>query len=305
MSSAASTARLPLSLSARVHDLHPSPIREILEVVGRPGMISFAGGLPAAETFPDFGLSAPDSALQYGPTEGDPALRARIAEELAAAAFKDTAPGAISQPVKSDFGWHVVRVVKVTKPGTSQKFEDLRAEIAKRVKAEKGADALYEVINRIDDALAGHEMTLEQLAQEYKLKPIAIEAVDASGFTAAGRKADLDALPKAEKVIEAAFALKEEGAVSSLIEADDGSFVVVSVSKLTPAEAKPFAEVRREDIDRADAGMSAWMGEYKDPEGKPADEAILYLQDQKQKIEKNRDDIRAALNEGKKLLPQQ
>ena len=49
MSSAASTARLPLSLSARVHDLHPSPIREILEVVGRPGMISFAGGLPAAQ----------------------------------------------------------------------------------------------------------------------------------------------------------------------------------------------------------------------------------------------------------------
>jgi|GEM_PF-1315906 len=169
-----------------------------------------------------------------------------IAEELAAAAFKDTAPGAISQPVKSDFGWHVVRVVKVTKPGTSKKFEDLRTEIAKRVKAEKGADALYEVINRIDDALAGHEMTLDQLAQEYKLKPIAIEALDASGFTAAGRKADLDALPKAEKVIEAAFALKEEGAVSSLIEADDGSFVVVSVSKLTPAEAKPFADVRRD-----------------------------------------------------------
>ena len=78
------TDRLPLSLSARVHDLHPSPIREILEVVGRPGMISFAGGLPAAETFPEFGLAAPDSALQYGPSEGDPALRERIALELAA-----------------------------------------------------------------------------------------------------------------------------------------------------------------------------------------------------------------------------
>ena len=73
-----------LSLSARVSDLHPSPIREILEVVGRPGMISFAGGLPAAETFPEFGLAAPDSALQYGPSEGDPALRERIALELAA-----------------------------------------------------------------------------------------------------------------------------------------------------------------------------------------------------------------------------
>ncbi|MBS0347512.1 MAG: PLP-dependent aminotransferase family protein [Proteobacteria bacterium] len=74
--------RLPTSLSARVHDLHPSPIREILAVVGRPGMISFAGGLPAAETFPELGLAAPAEALQYGPTEGDPQLRARIAEEL-------------------------------------------------------------------------------------------------------------------------------------------------------------------------------------------------------------------------------
>lgn len=74
----------PLSLSARVRDLHPSPIREILAVVERPGMISFAGGLPAAETFPDLDLSAPPSALQYGPTEGDPRLRERIADELAA-----------------------------------------------------------------------------------------------------------------------------------------------------------------------------------------------------------------------------
>lgn len=169
-----------------------------------------------------------------------------IAEELAAAAFKDTAVGDISKPVKSDFGWHIVRVVKVTKPGTSKKFEDVRAEISKRVKAEKGADALYEVINRIDDALAGHQTTLEQLAQEYKLTPMAIEGVDASGFTRDGRKADLDKLPKAEKVIESAFALKQEGDVSALIEADDGSFVVVSVSKLTPAEAKPFDGVRRD-----------------------------------------------------------
>lgn len=86
-----SPSPLPLSLSDRVRDLHPSPIREILAVVSRPGMISFAGGLPAAETFPDFGLAAPVEALQYGPSEGDPALRARIADELAALGL-DAAP---------------------------------------------------------------------------------------------------------------------------------------------------------------------------------------------------------------------
>jgi aspartate/methionine/tyrosine aminotransferase len=39
-------------------------------------------GCPAAETFPDFGLAAPTPALQYGPTEGDPRLRERIATTL-------------------------------------------------------------------------------------------------------------------------------------------------------------------------------------------------------------------------------
>jgi DNA-binding transcriptional MocR family regulator len=70
-------------LSSRTRDLHASPIREILAVVDRPGMISFAGGLPAADSFPQFSLDAmPQQALQYGASEGDMALRQRIAEDL-------------------------------------------------------------------------------------------------------------------------------------------------------------------------------------------------------------------------------
>lgn len=72
-----------VSLSARVAGLRASPIRDILAVIDRPGMVSFAGGLPAAGTFPPFGAIAPPrDMLQYGPSEGEPALRERIAEEL-------------------------------------------------------------------------------------------------------------------------------------------------------------------------------------------------------------------------------
>ena len=38
--------------SDKVRNLRPSPIREILNVVRQPGMISFAGGMPAPEVFP-------------------------------------------------------------------------------------------------------------------------------------------------------------------------------------------------------------------------------------------------------------
>ena len=72
-----------INFSARIRDLHVSPIREILSVVDRPGMISFAGGLPAADSFPEFSLDAmPQDILQYGPSEGDGELRRLVAEEL-------------------------------------------------------------------------------------------------------------------------------------------------------------------------------------------------------------------------------
>jgi 2-aminoadipate transaminase len=78
--------------SERTRNLRPSPIREILSVIDRPGMISFAGGLPAKETFPDIGIEdIPASCLQYGPTEGERALRERIAGELHGLGVKCTA----------------------------------------------------------------------------------------------------------------------------------------------------------------------------------------------------------------------
>ena len=78
-------------LSSRVANLHASPIREILSVIDRPGMVSFAGGLPAAETFPALSLeTVPQQWLQYGATEGEPALRERVAADLNALGLQCT-----------------------------------------------------------------------------------------------------------------------------------------------------------------------------------------------------------------------
>jgi len=72
-----------IRFSSRTRDLHASPIREILSVVNRSGMISFAGGLPSVDSFPQFSLDAmPQHILQYGPSEGESELRQRIAEEM-------------------------------------------------------------------------------------------------------------------------------------------------------------------------------------------------------------------------------
>jgi 2-aminoadipate transaminase len=72
----------------RTHRMRRSAIRELLKVTRRPEVISFAGGLPAAELFPIPQVKAAVDAvlqslggksLQYGETEGVPELREWVA----------------------------------------------------------------------------------------------------------------------------------------------------------------------------------------------------------------------------------
>ena len=75
----------------RMAQMRPSTIREILKVTAQPEVISFAGGLPAPELFPVAEVRAAADevlaqhgrrALQYGQSEGYPALREWIAAEM-------------------------------------------------------------------------------------------------------------------------------------------------------------------------------------------------------------------------------
>jgi 2-aminoadipate transaminase len=81
------------SLSSRLADVNSSAVRDILELTQRDEVISFAGGLPAPELFPAelvaqaFAAAlAPTRAaraMQYSSTEGDPELRALLAQRFA------------------------------------------------------------------------------------------------------------------------------------------------------------------------------------------------------------------------------
>ncbi len=73
--------------------LNPSIIREILKVTEQPGVLSMAGGLPSADTFPVQAIreasarvlaEAPREALQYAASEGFGPLREWVAARLGA-----------------------------------------------------------------------------------------------------------------------------------------------------------------------------------------------------------------------------
>ena len=77
--------------AARAEKMNPSVIREILKVTEKPGIISFAGGLPSPQTFPipEFAAACTKvltedgkAALQYASSEGFAPLRELVAASL-------------------------------------------------------------------------------------------------------------------------------------------------------------------------------------------------------------------------------
>lgn len=74
-----------LKLSRRTERVTGSLIRDILQLTQKPGVISFAGGLPAEQSMPALAFDAlADGHRQYGPSEGEPSLRESIAARLGA-----------------------------------------------------------------------------------------------------------------------------------------------------------------------------------------------------------------------------
>ncbi len=82
----------PFTLARRAALMNPSIIREILKVTEQPGIVSLAGGLPSADTFPVQAVREatekvlrehPREALQYAASEGFAPLREWVAAHLA------------------------------------------------------------------------------------------------------------------------------------------------------------------------------------------------------------------------------
>ena len=88
-----STTSTPLPLAERLNNVETSAIRELFKLLGKPGIISFAGGFPDSAMFDVAGIQEaankalseePGGALQYGATEGYEPLREQLVAFMAA-----------------------------------------------------------------------------------------------------------------------------------------------------------------------------------------------------------------------------
>jgi len=92
---------MAIPFADRLNNVETSAIRELFKLLGKPGIISFAGGFPDSAMFDVDGIREasnaalaqdPGAALQYGATEGFGPLREQLAHFMGQKGAKDVAP---------------------------------------------------------------------------------------------------------------------------------------------------------------------------------------------------------------------
>jgi peptidyl-prolyl cis-trans isomerase D len=185
-----------------------------------------------------------------------------LPKPLADAAF-DLPLDKPSEPIKTELGWHILKVVKIEQPQT-QTFDQAKDQLSKQLVAEEAADKLDKIGNEADDALAGGT-SLEDVAKKHGLKLTTIDNTDISGR-------DLDGKPivlpvDSKEVLKTAFdANANETSRMSAI--GDTAIFAVRVDKVVEPKLKPLGEVK-------DHVIAGWQAEQKkDAVKKIADDLV-------------------------------
>ncbi len=144
------------TLARRAARMNPSVIREILKITEKPGIISFAGGLPSSKTFPvsEFAAACAQvlgndgrAALQYSASEGYGPLTQMVADRLP----WDVDPAQILITTGSQQGLDLVAKVLIdagsrvlvetpTYLGALQAFTPMEPEIVSVASDDEGVD---------------------------------------------------------------------------------------------------------------------------------------------------------------------
>lgn len=158
--------------------------------------------------------------------------------ELADAVFA-VKEGAVTAPVKTALGWHILRAEKVS-PGETKTLDQVRDQVRAIAAHEKAVDALYGLSVKFEDSIGGGA-TLEEAASSVGMKTVTIDAVDRQGKTPAGSPAA--GLPDLASLLPVAFS-SDERTDSALTEAGDKGFFMVRVDKITPPALRPLDSIR-------------------------------------------------------------
>lgn len=143
--------------------------------------------------------------------------------------------GQVSAPVRSEFGWHLIKLLGVQSPEVPS-FESMKPELERELKAQQVEQRFVEVTKELEN-LAFESADLEQPAQELGLTVKSTEPFGREGG---------EGIAANRQVIQAAFSdeVLMDRANSSVIELDPDTVVAVRIKQHLEPEVQAFEAVR-------------------------------------------------------------
>jgi len=188
------------------------------------------------------GLSAED--VSVGPQTRSE-FTGLAGEEVAKAAFA-AAKGAIVGPVRSDLGWHVIKIDDI-RGASGKSLAQVRDEIAALLTTNKHKEALTDLVTKVEDQIDAGASFAEAVAAA-KLPVTTTPPVNSGG---ASRTDPAYQFPAGlEPVLKAGFGMAIDDDPEVVTLPNDAGYAVVAVDRIAEAAPAPLAEIKdrvRED----------------------------------------------------------
>lgn len=180
------------------------------------------------------------------PEDADLGLKTRsqIADPAIAAAIFALQEGGVSIPIKTGFGYALLRLVKID-PGTEQPFDAVKASLTDEARIDKLRrdsriqSRLDEIQKKIEDARTNGK-SLAEAAPLAGLSVKTIDALDAKGLDKTGVKVDL---PGGDETQRAIFQ-SDIGLDNEALRLREGGLIWFEIAGVEAARDRPFDEVK-------------------------------------------------------------
>ncbi len=156
-------------------------------------------------------------------------------------AVKAMEVGAISEPIKSEFGFHLIKL-EASKPEVTRSFEEVREQLAQDLQTELAEAEFYGQVEQFANLAFEHPHSLEVLAETLNLPIKTTELFERTS------SAPPDSILSHRKFIDTAFSdtVLKDDFNSEVIDIGEQHVVVLRLKDHKAAKAKPLAEVTTE-----------------------------------------------------------